>query len=372
MFWNPTYRIQSLAKRTAFLAIVLLPAAAMSQDLVVPATPEQSEVTLSPTPVEDDAGHSIVIQQNTVDSETGFWFLATDNSPQSFRNTCPRFCPYVSRYEECAGFSRSAFSEMLARIEPGVPVCIMVHGSFVDRASACHEARCTWKWLKHASRGCRMQFIAFSWPSYRPVSITAAFDANQLGRRAERNGYYLAELIAQLPQECPVSLIGHSHGTRVIASGLHLMAGGDIRGVRHPWARNNGRLIRSVFCAAAIDHDWLNPGHRYDRALCSVQCVLNLKNCHDPALKVYPLRLPFIARLPMGLRGLSNTDRRRLGYRQSQVRDSEVSQIVGRSHLWPQYFCKPQLAHWIRNYVYFPDHQSVLHVAERSSESEIR
>ena len=307
---------------------------------------------LSLAPVEEQA----VVEHHPVSmADTGMWFVSTHRCPQSFCGRCPQFCPDVARYENCVGYRSSNLHELAAGLEPGVPVCIVIHGSFVDMPSACKEAVSTWKWLRCASMGQRMQMIYLSWPSFRKLSLLAAFDVNQLGRRAARNGFYLADLIQHLPPESPICLIGHSHGTRVAAAGLHLLAGGSVQDMCHPYARANGRMIRTVFTASAIDHDWLNPGHRYDRALFSTQCLLNMRNCRDRALKLYPLRLPLIARRPMGLSGLSRTDRHRLGRRGRKVVDYDVSRAVGPAHLWPYYFSNPGLAMAMRNYVYFPD-----------------
>lgn len=288
-------------------------------------------------------------------SDSGFWFVNTHHSPQSFDYSCPKFCPAVMRHEQCLHFRPSNMQEMIGSLEPGVPVCIMVHGSFVDTASSCRESTYTWKWLKDAGQGRRMQMIYFHWPSYRDLTPLVAIDTNQLGRRAERNGYYLAELIQHLPPECPVCLLGHSHGTRVISSSLHLLAGGAIQGIQHPFARVNGRQIRTVFTGSAIDHNWLNPGKRFGRALCSTQCLLNMTNHHDPALAVYPLRLPLLVRPALGITGFTRLDRRQLGAMGRKVLDFDVTPVVGASHLWPYYFRQPGLAMAMRNYVYFPD-----------------
>lgn len=329
-----------------------------------PTCAQDAEVTVSPAAaVAETAEHpeAMDVVSDPVDlaavpstADSGFWFLTTQNSPQSFTHTCPRFCPAVSRYDECQGMSGSSYQEMLAGLEPGVPVCIVIHGSFVDTPSACRESGHVWRWVKSASRGHRMQMIYFSWPSFRRITPLVQIDANILGRRAARNGYYLAELIHHLPPTCPVCLIGHSHGTRVVSGGLHLLAGGAIQGICHPYARVNGRPIRTVFSASAIDHNWLNPGNRYGRALCSTQCLLNMVNCSDPALQVYALRMPLISKRALGLTGLSSIDRNHLGYRASQVLDYDVSRAVGRNHLWPYYFTNRSLAMLMHNYVYFP------------------
>ncbi|MEZ6126064.1 MAG: hypothetical protein R3C49_23295 [Planctomycetaceae bacterium] len=341
-------------------------ACVQAQDVSVPLSPlmpvlpmeagGSADSVLPGEPVIID-GHSdgVSFSQPVASADTGYWFVNTHHSPQDFDSGLLRFCPGVLRYECGQGFRQASFEELLAGIEPGLPVCIMIHGSFVDTPSTCHESHMTWQWLRSAACGARMQMIYFHWPSYRPLTPLVPFDTNQLGRRAARNGFYVAELIHHLPPDCPVCLLGHSHGTRVISSAMHLMAGGAVQGYCHPFARVNGRPIRAVFAGAAIDHHWYNPGQRYDRSLHSVQCVLNMTNCVDPALAVYPLRMPLLVRRSLGTHGLSNSDRRQLGPISNKVLDYDVTRAIGASHLWPYYFTNPGLAMLMRNYVYFPD-----------------
>ena len=80
-----------------------------------------------------------------------------------------------------------------------------------------------------------------------------------------------------------------------------------------------------------------------------------MTNRNDPALAVYPLRLPLLVRRPLGMTGLTRLDRSRLGPRGNRVLDYDVSSAIGASHLWPYYFQNPRLAMVMRNYVYFPD-----------------
>lgn len=291
----------------------------------------------------------------TSSPESGFWFLNTHQSAQTFSKSGPVFRPGISRYEKGNGYRTSSYSEMLSRLEPGVPICIMAHGSFVDTLSASRESSYTYHWIRSAAGNQRMQMIYFHWPSYRALSPLIQLDTNQLGRQAARNGFYLAELISALPPESPVAILGHSHGSRVASSALHLMAGGTVQGYRHRNVGTNGRPIRTVFFAAAIDHHWFNPGEKYDRALSSTQGILNLKNCSDPALAIYPFRLPLLTRRPMGALGMTNGDRRRTGPQSQKVLDFEVSEEIGSSHLWPYYFNSRRIAMTMRNYVYFPD-----------------
>lgn len=282
----------------------------------------------------------------------GFWILSTACSRQSADDGCLQLRPHVQKFTECGGFAPSGFGELTTSLQPGIPIVVMVHGSFVDAATVCRESLCTYEWLKAASGGRPFQFIFFNWPSEADITPLVQLDIAVLGRRAARNGYYLCDLVQHLPPESTLSLIGHSHGCRVIASGLHMLAGGSVQGIRHPAARVHGRRIRTVFSAAAIDHDWLNPGERYGRALCSTECLLNLKNHHDPALKIYPLRRVFSSRA-LGSSGFTSSDRRDLGGWSRRVADCDVSRVIGHHHNWPHYCSKFQLARTVSNYVFF-------------------
>jgi hypothetical protein len=300
----------------------------------------------------------------------GFWIVSTHQSPQSFDNSMPRFCPGAMYYDQCRGYRQSSFAELCQSLVPGVPVCIAVHGSFVDWESVCNESRGTWQWLKHGCPDRPLQVIYMTWPSDRPYTPLVQFDIGMLGRRAARNGFYLADIIRHIPPDCPISLVGHSHGTRVIASGLHLMGGGSIENIQHVTAQNSGRRIRAVFVASAIDHDWLNPSERYGCALRSAECILNMQNHLDPCLAIYPLRRPFSSRA-LGHSGFTNRDLRELQGWSWKVRNADVSHVVGAAHLWPNYYRRMQLSHLMSSYVFFPDHQMPMPAAPNTAELHI-
>ncbi|MCA9034985.1 MAG: hypothetical protein KDA91_07645 [Planctomycetaceae bacterium] len=284
----------------------------------------------------------------------GYWIVSTHDLSQSFSRRSG-FCPKVIRYDECIGFRHSSLDELLASLSPGLPVSVAAHGSFMDWQSVYTESRCTWKWLQAGRPELPLQFIYFTWPSYRPLGPIVQLDISVLGRRASLNGFYLADLLQRLPPESPVSLIGHSHGTRVVASSLHLMGGGVVEGYSHPCVSCRNRRIRVVFAASAIDHDWLNPDERFGRALCCVECLLNLRNKHDLALKLYPLRKPPFSSRSLGQAGFTEDDREELGYHGRKVRDLDVSRYIRDKHLWPEYYQRPWIASSISNYVYFPE-----------------
>ena len=286
-------------------------------------------------------------------SENGYWIVSTECSPQSFDDTLPRFSAVVSRYEHGVGLRKTSLEQLRNSLQPGMPICVMVHGSLVGDPSVVPESFRTWNWLRHGAKGRPFQMIYFRWPSYRLLSPLLSIDFAILGRRASRNGFYLAGLIQCLPPESPLSLLGHSHGTRVISSALHLMAGGTVEEMTCPQLRCEGRQIRTVFAASAIDHDWLNPGERFDRALCSTESLLNLRNPLDAALVIYPLRRIGSGRA-LGVTGFTEKDRTALGAWHRKVRDLDVSASVGCRHFWPAYVQQTGLSHAASNYLFYP------------------
>lgn len=327
--------------------------------LVVAAPNAVSQLTIPPVPPVPqgslDPG-AVSVQLPELWPAPGYWIVSTEASPQTFDSTPPVFCPRVTRFDDCVGFRRSNLPELSQSIIPGIPVCIVVHGSFMDAPSVYPESRSSWNWLKNGRPDRPFQMIYFSWPSDESLTALIGVDVLILGSRASRNGLYLASLIQHLPPECPVSLVGHSYGTRVIASALHLIGGGVVEGYRHPsaCAGCSGRRIRSVLTASAIDHDWLNPGQEFGRALSCTECLLNLKNNKDAVLCLYPLRRIGSSRA-LGKTGFTPKDRWKLQGWSAKVVDLDVSEEIGCSHLWPEYSSRPWLATKISNYVFFPD-----------------
>ena len=313
----------------------------------------QDALQLSIPPVE--SAETIVAESlpQTTTTTPGYWIVSSHASPQHFDESAPVFCPSVTRYDHCTGFRRSSMQELMQSILPGVPVSVFCHGSFVSWEDVLNESCETWKWVHQACPDQPVQMVYFSWPSDRPIIVPIIqLDVARLGHRAGRNGFYLANFVQQLPSECPVCLVGHSHGTRVVASALHLIGGGAVEGyVLRPGPYPQHRL-RAVFAASAIDHDWMNPGERYDRALCSVECLLNLRNKCDPALLIYPLRHPFAGRA-LGAMGFTRRDRRDLGSAGQKIQTLDLTSEIGHGHYWPNYFQRPWLARAIRNYLFF-------------------
>jgi hypothetical protein len=257
----------------------------------------------------------------------------------------------IHRYLPDERYHVSDLDTMIAALRPGVPVCLAIHGSFVGSKDLYPQSVNRYKRILESANDRPIHFIAVHWPSDPGLLLLPTVQVNQLGKRAEYNGIYLAQLIARIPPENPVSMIGHSHGCRVVASALHLLGGGTVQGVAvadpHP-----ERRIRAVFGAGAIDQHWLNPGERYGCALNRVEWLLNIRNRMDGVLNLYPLLTPFLHRA-IGQAGFRRKDLMRIGGNVEKIVEYDVTQLVGAGHMISHYAPHPQIRAAFVPYLYF-------------------
>lgn len=325
----------------------------------VPASPSSTLKILpqlEPLPVEQPALNAPV-----VGSAVKYWIVSSRCCRQT-QHKCGVNCRFVCHAitEDCQSLP-VGYEQMIASQIPGAPTCVLVHGSFTRMQDVWPDAECSYNWLRNGGPQVPINFIYYTWPSEGPFAILPhnAFttlvpnlDFSVLGQRAELNGFYLADLIGSLPPSTSVSLIGHSLGARAITASLHLMGGGSLRGQARCNPVDGGHRIRVVLAAAAIEHDWLNPGDRYGCALNRAECLLNLRNERDLALALYPLRRPFSSSA-LARKGFTSKDQRKLGEHLVQVSELDVTPIIGKAHGWPNYCSQPSIAGCIAPYVYF-------------------
>ena len=348
-------RTGSLAS-VALLLCWMAPSRASCQTTPLPQTELRFKV---PTPIlEVESSSECNGPACRYDCRTNYWIISTRQCPQSSRQCCIGHCNF-----RCyrVGSSRSTdqhscdWDEFEKSLEPGVPVCFVIHGSFVNWASARKDSHRTYQWLRAAAPEKPLHVIFLTWPSEYLIRILPHVTIATLGKRSAFNGFYLAQLIGRIPPQHPVSLLGHSHGARTTLSAMHLLGGGRIEGrtlCRKP--KYHGHRLRAVLAAAAVDHHWLNPGERYDRALCPLEALVNLRNRLDPALWIYPLRRPF-GHMALSHSGFLRSDRRRLGAANAKLVEFDVSRFVGQGHMWPNYYNRPEIAKALIPYLYFSD-----------------
>ncbi|MBC7816275.1 MAG: hypothetical protein IAG10_05225 [Planctomycetaceae bacterium] len=303
-----------------------------------------------------------------VGSAVKYWIVSSRCCRQK-QHKCGVNCRFVCHAitEDCQCLPVE-YEQMMASQIPGAPTCVLVHGSFTRLQDVWPDAECTYNWLRNAGPQVPINFIYYTWPSEGPFAIlphnylttpVPNLDFGILGHRAELNGFYLADLIGELPPTTTVSLIGHSLGARTVAAALHLLGGGTVRGQARCNPVDGGHRIRVVLAAAAIEHDWLNPGDRFGCALNRAECLLNLRNECDLALALFPLRRPFSSR-SLARAGFTTKDQRELGERLVQVSELDVTPLVGKGHSWTNYCRQPSIAHAITPYVSFEAAENTL------------
>jgi hypothetical protein len=300
------------------------------------------------------AGHTVTVRGPC---DPDYWIVSARCCKQQLE--CNQNCNFgVYRFDGPGAGRASTLDELYASLQPGVPVCFMVHGSFVVWDSMLRDSAGTYHWLRNAAPDRPVQMIFFTWPSddtstWIPNSVDTV-DARRLGRLAGLNSVYLAELISRVPDSHPISLIGHSHGARMVSATLHLLGGGCVEDRYFVGGKYNHQRIRAVLAAAAMDHDWFDPGERYDMALCRAESIINLRNRHDFPLIFHPTHQLFASR-SLGRAGVTWFDQWRLGQDVCRIVDCDVTSLIGCRHVWPHYYRQPSIACAIRHHVYFDD-----------------
>lgn len=283
-----------------------------------------------------------------------YWIISFRECPQAGTPCSADQCTQFHYHGPSGEKGRRTPAEFYASLRPDIPVCMMVHGSLIEWDQMLDEGHQTYEWLKRADPHTPFQMVFVTWPSERPLALVAPIDFTILGKRSSFNGLYLARVLSRFPSDISVSMIGHSHGARLVVSGLNLIGGGDEYGFRlktreTPWPR-----LRAVMAAAALDHHWLDPTQRYGQALDNTESLLNLRNQNDFALRLYLLRLP-LGRESLGRVGFDWRDQRLLGANYSKVRDVEVSSVLGTKHIWPWFLNQLQIAKTLTPYLFFQD-----------------
>lgn len=252
-----------------------------------------------------------------------------------------------------------------ASLRPDVPVCVIVHGSFMEWDELYELAPRVLRWVQNGQPLARAQFVFFTWPSEDRFLNLGPIDLAPRGVRASYNGIYLARFITQIPSQVPVSLVGHSHGARVVGAALHMLGGGYVGRYRLA-NRPEPRRLRTVFLAAALDRHWMMPKGRFEAALPVMERMLNMVNRSDYSLQLYPLRRPF-SDVAIGHVGLGTTGSAYLGPYRDRYRDFDVTNLLGARHGWDAHLTQPRIAQVMANTVFFSEPVAIGYQAHRLS-----
>jgi hypothetical protein len=289
----------------------------------------------------------------TLGDDRGYWIVSTrDCDGQLTRGQRDNFRVFACDHR--GQRAPSSLPALVQSLSPGVPVCFVMHGSFVDWETVWLDARQTNAWLRAPCPDRPLHVVFVTWPSDNTPKVVFPIDVAILGRRSSRHSFYVAEMVSLIPDDHPLCLVGHSHGARMVVSTLHVLGGGRVEDVAFGGGPYHQHRIRAVLAAGAFDHHWLNPGQRYEQAIQRPELIVNLQNRRDLALRFYPLHRPLTAPAA-GRLGFPDVDRRRIGPLSQKLVDIDVTPLIRLGHIWPHYYTQPQLAQAIAPHVHFLD-----------------
>jgi hypothetical protein len=251
--------------------------------------------------------------------------------------------PAVRRLEACR-WMRSSLDEFVQTLSPRQIVCVYIHGNRMSPRDAIEQGMSVYR--RVACRQIPLRFVIWSWPSDRIHGVVR--DAQVKAARSDGEGFYLACLLARLPSETPVSLLGYSYGARTVTGSLHLLAGGSYCGNFVPTEGPAATVRpRAVLVAAAMPNGWISPSGNHGLALAAADRMLSFYNTRDPALKLYPLSERNHKTRALGYRGISS---RCLGPYSGVLRQCRVDRTVGCSHDLDRYTSSASIMSTIRQY----------------------
>lgn len=246
-------------------------------------------------------------------------------------------------------WNKSALENLEADDTQHMQSVIWVHGDRMEACEAFDAGRKIYRELIRCTTDkTPIRFIILSWPSAKTLTRPVA-DARLKASRTLSAGIHLAGLLKIIPQEDRVSLIGFSFGVRIIATALHLLGGGDVSGAAFAGAVADHQKYHVVFFASAIDCDWLQPGHKFGKAIGEMESLLLLNNYCDRILKHYGKLYCHCARRgpeALGYTGLTITGGPAAD--QDRIRQFNSSGFVGKQHAWRPYIYSPTLMSMIR------------------------
>ena len=229
-----------------------------------------------------------------------------------------------------------------------VPTIFFLHGNRTSRQWAVRDGWHLYRFCKTNAGGRAFRYVIWSWPSDR-IGRRNRPDVQIKACRADEQSLYLAMCLEGISGDVPLSLVGHSFGARAISGALHILGGGSVasRTLAHiPEPRT--APIRVALVAAAMNSDWLSPGHRNGNALNQVERVLVTRNSRDNALKWYTHLYRLHGPAALGFVGAT-------GFNQLQGAKLETVSLtcqVGREHRWAAYFASSSLQNTLERYTF--------------------
>lgn len=275
------------------------------------------------------------------------WLINTRRLPRAGRQPANRPAPKIERYGADGQWARASLAELNAAYDPRLATVLLVHGNHTDEATAISKGLTAFRALTEPSPDARpLRLLVWSWPTdFIPGTVRR--DARVKAEWAEDEAFYLARFVAGLDRREAVTLVGYSFGARAISGALHLLGGGSLGERRLPSTGTDERApLRAVLLAAAVDDDWLLPGHRHGYALAAVERMVITVNPQDRVLRWYRFLVPGSQATALGSHGLGNHTA--LGRHARKLVQLNAHRAVGGQHGWASYIGSPEVVAELR------------------------
>jgi hypothetical protein len=249
------------------------------------------------------------------------------------------------RYDCQRSWTRASLAELLAAEDPLMTTTVFLHGNRIPECEAYTKGWTAYRSLVRCADERPVRFIIWSWPS-APIRGPIE-DARVKAARTNVTGYYLAWFLDRLSPQAPVSLWAHSFGARAVTGALHLLGGGELCGrVLAEPVHPDRQPAQVVLLAAALDNDWLLPGHFHGQALSQTADLLLVNNSGDALLKRY--RFLYHRRSWQQALGYTGMNSRSLGEDAIKVQQVDAFCAVGKQHIFALYIGSPGLMSRVR------------------------
>ena len=275
------------------------------------------------------------------------WLISTRHLPRAARHPGHEPAPQVHRYNAEQKWSPATLADLHAAFDPRVATVLLVHGNHTEEETAISKGLAAYAALTATAPDVRpVRLLIWSWPTdFIPGTVRR--DARVKAEWAEDEAYYLARFVVGLDRRESVTLVGYSFGARAISGALHLLGGGKLDHRQLPTAEAGDRApLRAVLLAAALDDDWLLPGHRYGRALLAVERMVITVNPQDRVLRWYRFLVPRSHATALGSHGVGN--RAALGRHGQKLVELNAHPAVGGQHGWASYINSPEVVAQLR------------------------
>jgi hypothetical protein len=282
------------------------------------------------------------------------WLVSTREEPHGSALDPSLDCLQYWRQDSDCQWTPSDAETFFSTADLKTPTVVFVPGNRTDFDWAITKGLYTCDSIRACAGDPPFRYVIWSWPSDRMCRGVKA-DTRLKVEYSDDESFYLAQWLNRLPPGMKVSLIGHSFGPRIITGAMQLLAGGEVAGQSLPsetvaaWSKGKRNPVRVVLLAAAVNADWLAPGHCHGSALPLIDAALITLNGCDRVLRWYPRidgRNGSEALGLIGPQGVADA---------ANVEVVDVADEVGKIHDWRGYSLAPSVCCRWSKYVFFED-----------------